>query len=125
MYVHGTGDRGYRPPSTLEETPLHTTLPAFTMQEMLDRNTIPANLPAATTVAVGSTNRTEVVTQLYQGAESFAQVTVINGGHNWPMPDTHQDRWSRSDGRGNHLPQDLLPARPSTRSSGGRSDAAV
>ncbi|HET9139473.1 hypothetical protein, partial [Actinophytocola sp.] len=30
MYVHGTGDRGYRPPSTAEEMPLHTTLPAFT-----------------------------------------------------------------------------------------------
>jgi poly(3-hydroxybutyrate) depolymerase len=89
MYVHGTGDRGYRPPSTLEETPLHTTLPAFTVQEMLDRNSIPANLPAATTLAAGSTNRTEVVTQLYQGAESFAQVTVINGGHNWPTPGTH------------------------------------
>jgi polyhydroxybutyrate depolymerase len=89
MYVHGTGDRGYRPPSTLLEMPLDTTLPAFTVQEMLGRNAIPAGLPAATTLAPGSTNRTEVVTQLYRGTEAFAQVTVINGGHNWPTPGTH------------------------------------
>jgi poly(3-hydroxybutyrate) depolymerase len=89
MYVHGTGDRGYRPPSTQYEVPLDTTLPAYTVQEMLDRNTIPTNQPAVTTLAPGSADRTEVVTQLYQGAASFAQVTVINGGHNWPTPGTH------------------------------------
>ncbi len=89
MYVHGTGDKSYRPPFTLTEVPLDTTIPAFTVREMLDRNAIPANAPAATRLIPGSTNVTEVVVQLYQGAAAFAQATVINGGHNWPTPTTH------------------------------------
>jgi poly(3-hydroxybutyrate) depolymerase len=89
MYVHGTADRGYRPPFSLEEVALGTTLPAATVHEMLDRNAIPANAPAVTRLIPGSTNRTEVVVQLYQGIEAFAQATVINGGHNWPSPTTH------------------------------------
>ena len=71
MYVHGTADHGYRPPFTLEEVALRTTLPAFTVQEMLDRNGIPTNAPATTRLIPGSTNLTEVVVQLYQGTEAF------------------------------------------------------
>jgi poly(3-hydroxybutyrate) depolymerase len=88
MYVHGTADHGYRPPFTLEEVALRTTLPAFTVQEMLDRNGIPTNAPAITRLIPGTTNLTEVVVQLYQGTEAFVQATVINGGHNWPGPTT-------------------------------------
>ena len=29
-----------------------------------------------------------MVTQLFAGTEAFLQATVINGGHNWPMPTT-------------------------------------
>ncbi len=67
MYVHGTGDKSCRPPFSLLEAPLDTTMPAFTVHEMLDRNAIPANVPAATRLVPGSTHLTEVVVQLYQG----------------------------------------------------------
>lgn len=88
-YVHGTADRTYRPPFSLEETPLDMTLPAFTMREMLTRNGIPANVPAATQLIPGSTGVTEVVVQLFQGGtEAFLMATVVNGGHNWPTPTT-------------------------------------
>lgn len=88
MYVHGTADRSYRPPSTLLETPLDVTLPAFTVQEMADRNGFDLGAPATTRLVPGSTNLTEVVRQLFQGAEAFAMATVIHGGHNWPMATT-------------------------------------
>jgi poly(3-hydroxybutyrate) depolymerase len=89
VYVHGTADRGYRPPSTQLEMPLEQTLPSFTVTTMLERNGVAAPPPAATTtLEPGSTNETEVVQQLFTGTEAFLQVTVINGGHNWPMPTT-------------------------------------
>lgn len=87
-YVHGTADRGFRPTVTQEETELETTLPAFTVAEMLDRNSIPANAPAVTQLIPGSTGVTEVVVQLFQGAAAFLMATVINGGHNWPTATT-------------------------------------
>jgi poly(3-hydroxybutyrate) depolymerase len=88
-YVHGTGDHTFRPPAMLLEVPIDTTQPAFTVLEMLTRNGIPPSAPAATTTLIpGSTNLTEVVTQLYLGAEAFYCATVINGGHNWPTPST-------------------------------------
>ena len=55
MYVHGTADRGFRPPFTLEEFPLDTTLPAFTVREMADRNGFVTSVPAATQLVAGST----------------------------------------------------------------------
>ena len=89
VYVHGTGERTFRPPATLQEVPIGTTQPAFTVHEMLTRNGVPPAAPAATTTLVpGSTNLTEVVVQLYLGAEAFSCATVINGGHNWPTPTT-------------------------------------
>ena len=89
VYVHGTADRGYRPPFTQEEMPSEQTLPFFTVQEMLRRNGWPVPPPAAATTLVGgSTGLTEVVLQLFTGTEAFLQVTVINGGHNWPTPTT-------------------------------------
>lgn len=88
MYVHGTADRGFRPPFTLEETALDITLPAFTVQEMADRNGFALSAPANTRLVAGSTNLTEVVLQLFQGAEAFAMATVLHGGHNWPTPRT-------------------------------------
>jgi poly(3-hydroxybutyrate) depolymerase len=89
VYVHGTADRGYRPPFTQQEMPSEQTLPFFTVQEMLRRNGVPAPPPAAaTTLDLGSTGETEVVLQLFTGTEAFLQVTVVNGGHNWPTPTT-------------------------------------
>ena len=89
MYVHGTADHTFRPPATLQEVPIDTTQPAFTVQEMLTRNGIPTDAPAATTTLVpGTSNLTEVVVQSFTGAEAFTYATVINGGHNWPGPTT-------------------------------------
>jgi poly(3-hydroxybutyrate) depolymerase len=88
MYVHGTGEHTFRPPATLQEVPIDTTHPAFTVREMLTRNGIAPTAPAATTLVAGSTNLTEVVVQLYLGNEAFSCATVINGGHNWPGPTT-------------------------------------
>lgn len=88
MYVHGTADRSFRPPFTLDETSLDVTLPAFTVQEMADRNGFAINVPAATFLVGGSANLTEVLVQLFQGTEAFAMATVIHGGHNWPTPTT-------------------------------------
>ena len=88
-YIRGTADRGYRPPFTLEETALDTTLPAFTITEMLYRNIIPAGVPATTCLVPGSTGVTEVVAQLFERTAAFLMGTVINGGHNWPTPTTH------------------------------------
>jgi poly(3-hydroxybutyrate) depolymerase len=89
MYVHGTADHSFRPPATLLEVPIDTTQPAFTVQEMLTRNGIPTDAPAATTTLVpGSGNLTEVVVQSFTGVEAFTYATVINGGHNWPGPST-------------------------------------
>lgn len=88
MYVHGTADTSFRPPFTLAETPLDTTLPAFTVQEMSARNGFTLDVPAITQLVSGSTNLTEVVLQLFQGTEAFAMATVIHGGHNWPTPTT-------------------------------------
>jgi hypothetical protein len=89
MYVHGTGEHTFRPPATLQEVPIETTQPAFTVREMLTRNGIPPTAPAATTTLIpGSANLTEVVVQEYLGTEAFSCATVINGGHNWPGPTT-------------------------------------
>ena len=88
-YVHGTGERTFRPPATLAEVPIDTTHPAFTVHEMLQRNGILPTAPATTTLVPGSTNLTEVVVQLYDvGTEAFSCATVVNGGHNWPSPTT-------------------------------------
>jgi len=88
IYVHGTGDFGFRSPMTLQEVPLDTTLPANTVQEMLTRNLVP-DAASVTTLVPGSTNTTEVVVQLFQGGtEAFEYVTVVGGGHNWPTPTT-------------------------------------
>jgi poly(3-hydroxybutyrate) depolymerase len=90
IYVHGTADHTFRPPATLQEVPIDTTQPAFTVREMLTRNGITPNPPVATTTLIpGTTNSTEVVVQLYLGGnEAFSCATVINGGHNWPGPAT-------------------------------------
>ena len=58
----------------------------------------PAGRPAAaTTLIPGSANLTEVVVELYVGAEAFSCATVINGGHNWPTPSTvGNPRWRRT-----------------------------
>lgn len=88
MYVHGTGEHTFRPPATLAEVPIDTTHPAFTVHEMLTRNGVAPNAPAATTLVSGSANLTEVVVQHYAGSEAFSCATVVNGGHNWPGPTT-------------------------------------
>ena len=41
FYIHGTADRGYRPPFTQQEIKLDETLPFFTLHEMLTRNVVP------------------------------------------------------------------------------------
>lgn len=94
IYVHGTGDTGFGP-SKPPQAPLDTTLPAFTVQEMLRRNSLTSlgdpepNDPATTTIVSGSTNITEVVVQLFDVPDAaFEYVTVIAGGHNWPSPAT-------------------------------------
>ena len=88
VYVHGTADRSYRPTFMSEETELEVTLPFFTVTEMLQRNGVAGTGPASTELAGGSTGVTEVVLQEYVGDAAFLQGTVINGGHNWPMPTT-------------------------------------
>lgn len=87
VYLQGTADVGFRPPFTQQEQPLDTTLPFFTLMEMLTRNGIAAG-PSATTLLPGSTGVTEVVLQLFSGAAAYLHGTVINGGHNWPTPTT-------------------------------------
>ncbi len=87
-YIHGTADSGYRPPLTIQETDIGTTLPAFTRAEMLDRNNIDRNAVADTRLVPGSTGVTEVVVQVFDGDAAFLMATVINGGHNWPTPTT-------------------------------------
>lgn len=86
-YLHGTADRGFRPTFTLQETELDGTLPFATLTEMLTRNGVPAG-PALTRLVAGSAGVTEVVLQLFSGAEAYLHGTVINGGHNWPTPTT-------------------------------------
>lgn len=86
IYIQGTADLGYRPPALQIEASLGTTLPAFTVREMLQRNGIAPNTPANTQLVAGSTNLTEVVGQVFVGTEAFGCVTIINGGHNWPTP---------------------------------------
>jgi hypothetical protein len=111
-YIHGTADRGYRPPFTLEEAELDVTLPAFTVEEMLERNAIPSNAPATTQLVPGGNSVTEVVVHLFEGTEAFLMATVINGGHNWPTPTTHGnppvadhfDATPRSSGSGASMP---------------------
>ncbi|MBM7807965.1 poly(3-hydroxybutyrate) depolymerase [Geodermatophilus bullaregiensis] len=88
VHVQGTADRGFRPPLTQEETPLEETLPFFTVREMLTRNNVPAPPVASTSLVPGSTGVTEVVTQLFLRNEAFLQITIVNGGHNWPPPTT-------------------------------------
>ena len=88
VYVHGTADRTYRPTFMQEETELDQTLPFFTVTEMLQRNGVPGPGPASTELVQGSTGVTEVVLQEFLGDAAFLQGTVINGGHNWPMPTT-------------------------------------
>ena len=88
VYVHGTADRTYRPTFLAEETPLDTTLPFFTVTEMLERNGVVRTGPARTELVPGSGGITEVVLQEFVGEAAFLQGTVINGGHNWPMPTT-------------------------------------
>ena len=87
-YIHGTADSGFRPPFTIQETDIGTTLPAFTRAEMLDRNGIPRNAVADSQLVPGSTGVTEVVVQVFEGDAAFLMATVINGGHNWPTPTT-------------------------------------
>jgi poly(3-hydroxybutyrate) depolymerase len=88
VYVHGTADRGYRPPFTPEEVRADQTLPFLTVQEMLRRNKVPAPQVGDATLVGGSTGVTEVVLQLFTGTAAFLQATVVNGGHNWPTPTT-------------------------------------
>jgi polyhydroxybutyrate depolymerase len=88
MYIHGTGDGSFSSPKTLQEVPIDTTFPANTVREMRDRNGVGAG-PATTQLVAGSTNATEVVAQLHTGTEAFANVTIVNGGHNWPTPTTN------------------------------------
>jgi poly(3-hydroxybutyrate) depolymerase len=88
VYVHGTADRTYRPTFISEETELDQTLPFFTVTEILQRNGVPSTDPANTELVPGSTGVTEVVLQEFVGDAAFLQGTVINGGHNWPMPTT-------------------------------------
>jgi polyhydroxybutyrate depolymerase len=88
IYIMGTADPGFRSPTTLAEVPIPSTYPFYSVKEMIERNVIPAG-PAQTSLTPGSTNVTEVVTQLWTGGtEAFCYVTVINGGHNWPTPTT-------------------------------------
>ena len=88
VYVHGTADRSFRPTFLTEETELEHTLPFFTVTEMLQRNGVPPTGPATTSLVSGSTGVTEVVLQEFVGEAAFLQGTVVNGGHNWPMPTT-------------------------------------
>jgi poly(3-hydroxybutyrate) depolymerase len=88
VYVHGTADRTYRPTFVQEETEQDQTLPFFTVTEMLQRNEVAGPGPAGTELVPGSTGITEVVLQEFLGTAAFLQGTVINGGHNWPMPTT-------------------------------------
>jgi poly(3-hydroxybutyrate) depolymerase len=88
VYVHGTADRTFRPTFLAEETALDQTLPFFTVTEMLQRNGIPPSGPASAQLVSGSTGVTEVVLQEFVGDAAFLQATVVNGGHNWPMPTT-------------------------------------
>jgi poly(3-hydroxybutyrate) depolymerase len=95
VFIMGTADSGFTSPRTLQEVPLDTTHPFFTLHEMLTRNGYPNGAmepmpaPAQTTLVPGSSNATEVVIQLFlAGTKAFGYVTVINGGHNWPSPTT-------------------------------------
>ena len=87
FYLQGTADTGYRPPFSQHEVKLDSTLPFFTLSEMLDRNGW-AGGAANTRFLPGSTNVTEAVLQLFVGAKAYVHGTVLNGGHNWPSPTT-------------------------------------
>lgn len=90
IYIMGTADSHFTSPSTLIEYPIEVTRPFYAVGEMIKRNGIPLPAVAATTLIPGSTNLTEVVVQLFTGgAKAFSNVTVINGGHNWPTPTSH------------------------------------
>jgi poly(3-hydroxybutyrate) depolymerase len=88
VYVHGTADHTFRPTFLQEETALEETLPFFTVTEMVQRNGIPPTGPASSQLLPGSAGVTEVVLQEFVGEAAFLQGTVVNGGHNWPMPTT-------------------------------------
>jgi poly(3-hydroxybutyrate) depolymerase len=88
IYIHGTADTSFSAPRTLQEVEIDTTYPAFTVREMQDRNGVIPGSPSTTQLFAGTTNSTEVVGQLYSGTQAFANVTIINGGHNWPTPTT-------------------------------------
>lgn len=86
IYIMGTADPGFRSPMTLQEVDVDSTYPFHSVEEMHNRNGIPAG-PAQTQLIPGSTNLTEVVVQEWTGGtKAFSYVTVINGGHNWPKP---------------------------------------
>ncbi len=88
IYIMGTADPGFRSPTTFQEVPITSTYPYHSLEEMFNRNVIPAG-PAQTQLIAGSTNETEVVAQVWTGGTmAFSYVTVINGGHNWPTPTT-------------------------------------
>lgn len=88
IYVQGTADTTHRPTFMFKEVIGEFTKPTHSVMEMMQRNNIPANVPSTTRLIGGSTNSTEVVIQIFQGAAAFAYVTIINGAHNWPTPTT-------------------------------------
>ena len=91
IYIMGTADPLFRSPMTFLEVPIDSTYPFFSVKEMLVRNQVPnlPDVPAQTQLIAGTTDTTEVVTQVWAGGtEAFSYVTVINGGHNWPTPTT-------------------------------------
>lgn len=82
IYIHGTADETFRPTALQHEPELNHTMPYHTVARMLARNG--AAGPAGTFLVPGSVNETEVLLQVFQGVQTFAMATVINGGHNWP-----------------------------------------
>lgn len=89
IFIMGTADFLFTSPRTLAEVPIETTYPYYSVAEMMNRNGIPAGAISQTQLLPGTTNSTEVVRQLFTGGmASFACITVINGGHNWPSPTT-------------------------------------
>jgi poly(3-hydroxybutyrate) depolymerase len=55
---------------------------------MLERNGVSRDGSASARLVPDSAGVTEVVLQEFEGEAAFLQATVINGGHNWPMPTT-------------------------------------
>lgn len=90
MYIHGTADPTFRSAFMRDEhDDLTHTYPYYSVSTMMKRNGIASGSSATSSLLPGSTNETEVISQLFMGGSAaFNYTSIINGAHNWPTPAT-------------------------------------